>query len=39
VASNAKAKDKLGWTPSQSSVDEIVQSAWGWAIADMKARG
>ncbi|WP_158913037.1 UDP-glucose 4-epimerase GalE [Caulobacter sp. S45] len=39
VASNAKAKAKLGWEPTQSSVDEIVQSAWNWAQKDAKARG
>jgi UDP-arabinose 4-epimerase len=39
VASNAKAKAKLGWEPTQSSVDEIVQSAWNWAQKDSKARG
>ncbi len=39
VASNAKAKAKLGWEPTQSSVDEIVASAWAWAQKDMKARG
>ena len=34
VASNAKAKAMLGWTPVHSSVDEIVSSAWRWARAD-----
>ncbi|MGC1304204.1 MAG: UDP-glucose 4-epimerase GalE [Caulobacteraceae bacterium] len=34
VASNAKARAKLGWEPTHSSVDEIVQSAWRWAQKD-----
>jgi len=34
VASNARAKAILGWTPQQSSIDEIVQSAWAWAQKD-----
>jgi UDP-arabinose 4-epimerase len=34
VASNARAKAVLGWTPTQSSIDEIVQSAWAWAQKD-----
>ncbi len=34
VASNARAKAILGWTPTQSSIDEIVQSAWAWAQKD-----
>jgi UDP-arabinose 4-epimerase len=34
VASNARAKAILGWAPRQSSIDEIVQSAWAWAKKD-----
>jgi UDP-arabinose 4-epimerase len=34
VASNARAKAILGWEPRQSSIDEIVQSAWAWAKTD-----
>ncbi len=34
VASNARAKAILGWEPRQSSIDEIVQSAWDWAKKD-----
>lgn len=30
VASNAKAKTVLGWEPTQSSIHEIVESAWKW---------
>jgi UDP-arabinose 4-epimerase len=38
IASNAKAKAKLGWEPTQSSIDQIVQSAWRWAQQDAKAQ-
>ena len=34
VASNAKAREVLGWTPAQSSIQEIVASAWAWAQKD-----
>jgi UDP-arabinose 4-epimerase len=34
VASNTRAKAVLGWAPQQSSIDEIVQSAWSWAKKD-----
>ena len=34
VASNAKARKVLGWTPDHSSIDEIVSSAWAWAQKD-----
>jgi len=30
VASNEKLKQSLGWLPSHSSLDEILQSAWDW---------
>lgn len=30
VAANDKARDKLNWNPTHSSLDEIVQSAWEW---------
>jgi len=30
VASIALARDLLGWTPTQSSIDEIVATAWRW---------
>lgn len=30
VASNAKAKALIGWEPTQSSIREIVDSAWVW---------
>ncbi len=34
VASNARAREVLGWMPTQSSIDEIVASAWAWAQKD-----
>jgi UDP-glucose 4-epimerase len=30
VASNEKLKTTLGWQPSHSSLEEIIQSAWDW---------
>jgi len=30
VASNARAREVLGWTPQQSGIDEIVRTAWAW---------
>ncbi|MGE4353679.1 MAG: UDP-glucose 4-epimerase GalE, partial [Oscillospiraceae bacterium] len=30
VASNQKAKDTLGWVPSHSGIEEILQDAWNW---------
>lgn len=36
VASNVRAKTVLGWEATQSSVDEIVRTAWDWAQADAK---
>jgi UDP-glucose 4-epimerase len=30
VASNEKLKRTLGWEPSHSSLEEIIQSAWDW---------
>jgi UDP-arabinose 4-epimerase len=38
VASNARAREVLGWKPEHSSIDEIVSSAWAWARMDA-ARG
>ncbi len=34
VASNARAREVLGWTPTQSSIGEIVRTAWAWAQKD-----
>ena len=30
VASNQQAKDKLGWEPTRSDLDTIINSAWKW---------
>lgn len=30
VASNACARERLGWTPDQSAIEEILRSAWQW---------
>ncbi len=39
VASNARAQEVLGWTPTQSSIDEIVRTAWAWARKDAGCAG
>ena len=33
VADYAQAKAVLGWTPSHSAIEEIVESAWRWTSA------
>jgi UDP-glucose-4-epimerase GalE len=30
IASNRKARDVLGWVPEQSSLENIIASAWKW---------
>jgi UDP-glucose 4-epimerase len=30
VASSAKARKALSWTPQHDGIDEIAQSAWTW---------
>ena len=30
IASNRKAQDRLGWVPEQSSLEDIIASAWKW---------
>jgi UDP-glucose-4-epimerase GalE len=30
VANAAKAKKTIGWTPANSSIDNIVKTAWSW---------
>jgi UDP-glucose 4-epimerase len=30
VANSGKARSSLGWQPSLSKINEIVQSAWNW---------
>ncbi len=31
VASNAKAREALGWTPQRSDIETIIRDAWAWA--------
>jgi UDP-glucose 4-epimerase len=33
VASNAKAREALGWTPRRSTLEEMIGSAWAWRQA------
>jgi len=33
VASNARAREVLGWEPRRSSLDEMIGSAWRWRRA------
>ena len=33
VASNTKAREALGWTPSRSTLEAMVGSAWAWRLA------
>lgn len=30
IASAAKARDRLGWTPTRSAIDDIIATAWRW---------
>ena len=30
IASSKKAREKLGWEPKFSSIDDIIASAWNW---------
>jgi UDP-glucose-4-epimerase GalE len=30
VASNARAKERLGWTPEHSAPEDVLRSAWDW---------
>ena len=33
VASNARARETLGWAPRRSTLDEMIGSAWAWRRA------
>ena len=33
VASNARAREVLGWTPRRSTLPEMIGSAWAWRQA------
>jgi UDP-glucose 4-epimerase len=39
VASNAKARESLGWTPRHSDLDTIVATAWAWHKTHPKGYG
>ena len=39
VASNARAREALGWTPSRSTLDEMIGSAWAWRRAHRDGYG
>ena len=34
VADSGKIRRELGWTPKYTSVEEIVQTAWTWHVAN-----
>lgn len=37
VASNAKARELLGWRPQRSDIDTIIRDAWAWAEKERAA--
>jgi UDP-glucose 4-epimerase len=37
VASSTKAQKLLGWKP-KASLEEIIQTAWKWEIAEKERR-
>lgn len=39
VASNARARDVLGWTPRRSTLIEMIGSAWAWRQAHPRDYG
>ena len=39
VASNARARAELGWTPRHSDLDTIVATAWAWHEKNPKGYG
>ena len=39
VASNARARETLGWTPRRSTLDEMIGSAWAWRRAHPEGYG
>jgi UDP-glucose 4-epimerase len=34
VADSGKIRRELGWTPKYTSLEEIVQTAWSWHVAN-----
>jgi UDP-glucose 4-epimerase len=39
VASNARARETLGWTARRSTLDEMLGSAWTWRRANPNGYG
>jgi len=39
VASNARARETLGWAPRRSTLDEMIGSAWTWRRASPDGYG
>jgi UDP-glucose 4-epimerase len=39
VASNARARETLGWAPRRSTLDEMIGSAWTWRRANPDGYG
>ncbi len=39
VASNARARDVLGWVPRRSTLPEMIGSAWAWRLAHPRGYG
>jgi UDP-glucose 4-epimerase len=39
VASNARAREALGWTPGRSNLEEMIGSAWAWRLAHRDGYG
>jgi UDP-glucose 4-epimerase len=39
VASNARARETLGWSPRRSTLDEMIGSAWAWRRANPDGYG
>jgi UDP-glucose 4-epimerase len=39
VASNATAREVLGWTPRRSTLEEMIGSAWAWRRANPEGYG
>jgi len=39
VASNARARERLGWSPEHSAPEEILRSAWAWHVSNPHGYG
>jgi UDP-glucose 4-epimerase len=38
VASAEKAVQVLGWTPVQSGVDRVIETAYGWHLKEIERK-